>query len=38
MGPGLRPAARIGIPKRNYPERDYGGTLERIEDWAYVHE
>lgn len=25
-------------PNQNYPEKAYGGTLQRIEDWAYVHE
>lgn len=28
----------IYLPKQNYPESGYGGNLERIEDWAYVHE
>ena len=26
------------FPKQNYPEKDFGGTLERIGSWAYVHE
>lgn len=26
------------FPKQNYPEHGYGGYLERIKDWAYVHE
>jgi len=26
------------FPKQNYPETGYGGGLERIKDWAYVHE
>lgn len=26
------------LPFKNYPERGYGGWLERIGDWAYVHE
>lgn len=26
------------FPRRNYPERGYGGSLERVGDWAYVHE
>lgn len=26
------------FPNQNYPKRGYGGSLERIEDWAYVHE
>jgi hypothetical protein len=25
-------------PGKQYPERAYGGTIERIRDWAYVHE
>jgi hypothetical protein len=39
-------APRMGInfdkflyfPNGQYPERGFGGYLERIEDWAYVHE
>lgn len=26
------------FPKQNYPEKGYGGWLERVADWAYVHE
>jgi hypothetical protein len=26
------------FPRQNYPERGYGGWLETIGDWAYVHE
>ena len=26
------------FPKQNYPESGYGGWLERVGDWAYVHE
>jgi len=26
------------FPKQNYPKVGYGGGLERIGDWAYVHE
>jgi hypothetical protein len=26
------------FPKQNYPEHGYGGMLERIGKWAYVHE
>jgi hypothetical protein len=26
------------FPRQNYPEHGYGGWLERIGDWAYVHE
>ncbi|MFC1735131.1 hypothetical protein ACFL1X_03375 [Candidatus Hydrogenedentota bacterium] len=28
----------IYFPKQNYPEEGYGGVLERVGDWAYVHE
>jgi hypothetical protein len=28
----------IYFPLTNYPATGYGGTLERIGDWAYVHE
>lgn len=28
----------IYFPMQNYPTRGYGGSLERVEDWAYVHE
>jgi hypothetical protein len=26
------------FPRQNYPAHGYGGWLERINDWAYVHE
>lgn len=26
------------FPKQNYPKNGYGGWLERVGDWAYVHE
>lgn len=26
------------FPLTNYPEKGYGGTLQKIGDWAYVHE
>lgn len=26
------------FPRQNYPEHGYGGSLERIGEWAYVHE
>ena len=26
------------FPKQNYPLHGYGGCLERVKDWAYVHE
>ncbi|MEN9575513.1 MAG: hypothetical protein RL514_3368 [Verrucomicrobiota bacterium] len=28
----------IYLPNQNYPERGWGGVLERIGTWAYVHE
>ncbi|MEK7309919.1 MAG: hypothetical protein AAB038_03795 [Planctomycetota bacterium] len=28
----------IYLPKQNYPREGYGGSLEKISDWAYVHE
>ena len=26
------------FPLQNYPSHGYGGSLERIGNWAYVHE
>ena len=26
------------FPLQNYPQQGYGGSLERVRDWAYVHE
>lgn len=26
------------FPLQNYPQRGYGGWLQRVRDWAYVHE
>ncbi len=26
------------FPRQNYPSQGYGGSLERVRDWAYVHE
>lgn len=28
----------IFFPNQNYPKRGFGGYLEKIENWAYVHE
>lgn len=28
----------IYLPKQNYPHRGWGGVLERMGTWAYVHE
>jgi hypothetical protein len=25
-------------PKHNYPEKAWGGVIERVDGWAYVHE
>jgi hypothetical protein len=35
---GLNWDAFLYFPKQNYPQVGYGGVLERVEDWAYVHE
>ncbi|QDV16921.1 hypothetical protein Pan153_15550 [Gimesia panareensis] len=40
----IPPVAGIGFdlvlyfPQQNYPKRVYGGSLERVGDWAYLHE
>jgi hypothetical protein len=26
------------LPRQNYPRYGYGGGLERVGEWAYVHE
>jgi hypothetical protein len=26
------------FPLQNYPDHGYGGSVQRIADWAYVHE
>ncbi len=26
------------FPNQNYPKQGYGGTLELVGDWAYLHE
>ncbi|MDQ5935721.1 MAG: hypothetical protein QG574_3036, partial [Cyanobacteriota bacterium erpe_2018_sw_21hr_WHONDRS-SW48-000092_B_bin.40] len=26
------------LPTEKYPEHDYGGSIEPIKNWAYVHE
>ena len=28
----------IYFPNQEYPKQGYGGVLERVGDWAYVHE
>jgi hypothetical protein len=43
-GVGLRAELGINfdqfyfIPSRDYPMSGLGGAIERVEDWAYVHE
>ena len=36
--PGINFDMFVYLPQKNYPEIGYGGVLERIGDWAYVHE
>jgi len=26
------------LPKQNYPQKGFGGVVEKVDDWAYVHE
>jgi hypothetical protein len=35
---GLNFDMLIFFPDQNYPNEGYGGVLERIANWAYVHE
>lgn len=35
---GLNWDVFLYLPRQNYPQEGYGDTLERIGDWAYVHE
>lgn len=35
---GLNWDEMLYFPKQNYPKAGYGGDLERVGDWAYVHE
>jgi hypothetical protein len=37
-GGGINFDMFVYFPLQNYPEFGYGGRLERIADWAYVHE
>lgn len=37
-GGGINFDMMLYFPDQNYPEYGYGGWLERLEDWAYVHE
>jgi hypothetical protein len=37
-GPGLNWDQMMYFPNQRYPATGYGGNIERIEDWAYVHE
>ena len=38
VGYGLGFDEFLYLPRQNYPKKGYGGRLERVEDWAYVHE
>lgn len=35
---GLNWDVFIYFPNQQYPKQGYGGVLERVKDWAYVHE
>ena len=35
---GINFDVMLFFPKQNYPTRGFGGSLERIAEWAYVHE
>lgn len=35
---GMNFDSMMYLPRQNYPKHGYGGALERINDWAYVHE
>ena len=37
-GPGINFDRFLYFPNQNYPETGYSGSLERIGEWAYVHE
>ena len=37
-GGGINFDVFVYWPERNYPDRMYGGAVESINDWAYVHE
>jgi hypothetical protein len=37
-GPGLNWDQLMYFPNRRYPATGHGGELERVGDWAYVHE
>lgn len=37
-GGGINFDRFIYFPRQNYPQNGYGGSLQRIRDWAYVHE
>ena len=37
-GGGINFDMMLYFPNQNYPDRGYGGGLERVGDWAYVHE
>ena len=37
-GHGLNFDTIMYLPRQNYPRQGYGGSLQPIDDWAYVHE
>ena len=37
-GGGINFDRMLYFPKQNYPRSGYGGGIERVRDWAYVHE
>lgn len=37
-GPGINFDQFMYFPRQNYPAVGYGGRIERVHDWAYVHE
>ncbi|HEX8551995.1 MAG TPA: hypothetical protein VF681_10635 [Abditibacteriaceae bacterium] len=37
-GGGINFDSLVYWPEKSYPPRMYGGSIERINDWAYVHE
>jgi hypothetical protein len=37
-GAGINFDMILYLPSQNYPEIGFGGSLEHIGDWAYVHE
>lgn len=38
FGPGMKWDTFLYFPNQNYPKFGYGGRLEKVDGWAYVHE